>query len=184
MLFGGACEGAARHRQAGLLLRRRKIFAGRRQAGDERPDLCGVPGAAQAHPALSAGDRARRRADRDQFHRTTDGREGWTQLSAARLCGLRRRAARARPSSYQPDTDGSRPSAGAQGAAAFHRAGEVQSVAAGAAAQQWPGTGMAGDPNFDQFFASQVPFVQNEARPRRSTATRWRRSSTSSGRSS
>ena len=26
---------------------------------------------------------------------------------------------------------------------------------------QWPGTGMAGDPNFDQFFASQVPFVQN-----------------------
>jgi pimeloyl-ACP methyl ester carboxylesterase len=25
---------------------------------------------------------------------------------------------------------------------------------------QWPGTGMAGDPDFDQFFASQVPFVQ------------------------
>ena len=26
---------------------------------------------------------------------------------------------------------------------------------------QWPGTGMAGDPAFDQFYASQVPFVQN-----------------------
>jgi pimeloyl-ACP methyl ester carboxylesterase len=25
---------------------------------------------------------------------------------------------------------------------------------------QWPGTGMAGDPVFDQFMASQVPFVQ------------------------
>ena len=26
---------------------------------------------------------------------------------------------------------------------------------------QWPGTGMAGDPVFDQFYESQVPFVQN-----------------------
>ena len=25
---------------------------------------------------------------------------------------------------------------------------------------QWPGTGVAGDPSFDQFFASQVPFVR------------------------
>jgi pimeloyl-ACP methyl ester carboxylesterase len=29
---------------------------------------------------------------------------------------------------------------------------------------QWPGTGMAGDPVFDQFYASQVPFVQNAAK--------------------
>ncbi|HEX5281228.1 MAG TPA: alpha/beta hydrolase [Micropepsaceae bacterium] len=29
---------------------------------------------------------------------------------------------------------------------------------------QWPGSGMAGDPVFDQFYASQVPFVQTAAK--------------------
>ena len=70
------------------------------------------------------------------FTGTTDGREGWTQYFLRRgyAVYIVEQPGRGR-SSYQPDTEGRAGlSAGLVGAAALHRAGEVQSVAAGAPA--------------------------------------------------
>jgi hypothetical protein len=97
------------------------------------------------------------------FNATTEGREGWTQhfLRRGYAVYVVEQPGRAR-SSYQPDTDGSQ---------AFPQVLRVQQRFTAPEKYnqwpqarlhtQWPGTGMAGDPNFDQFFASQVPFVQN-----------------------
>jgi pimeloyl-ACP methyl ester carboxylesterase len=96
------------------------------------------------------------------FNGTADGREGWTQhfLRRGYAVYVVEQPGRGR-SSYQPDTEGQQ---------AFPQILNVQQrfTAAGKYAlwpqahlqTQWPGTGMAGDPVFDQFFASQVPFVR------------------------
>src|SRR5215510_6230568 len=96
------------------------------------------------------------------FNGTADGREGWTQYFLRRgyAVYIVEQPGRGR-SSYQPDTDG------AQGYPQVLRvqqrftAPEKFNLWPQARLHtQWPGTGMAGDPNFDQFFASQVLFVQ------------------------
>jgi pimeloyl-ACP methyl ester carboxylesterase len=96
------------------------------------------------------------------FNGTPDGREGWTQYFLRRgyAVYIVEQPGRGR-SSYQPDVDG---------AQAYP---QILSVQQRFTAQekfklwpqarlhtQWPGTGVAGDTDFDQFFASQVPFVQ------------------------
>ena len=73
------------------------------------------------------------------FTGTPDGREGWAQYFLRRgyAVYIVEQPGRGR-SGYQAEVDGPQ--------AKLHT--------------QWPGTGVAGDPLFDQFFASQVPFVQ------------------------
>ena len=95
------------------------------------------------------------------FNGTPDGREGWTQhfLRRGYAVYIVEQPDRGR-SSYQPD-DG--PQAFPQLLAVQQRftASEKYSLWPQARLHtQWPGTGTAGDPVFDQFFASQVPFLQ------------------------
>ena len=97
------------------------------------------------------------------FNGTTDGREGWTQhfLRRGYAVYVVEQPGRAR-SSYQPDTDGSQAFPQVVRVQQRFTAPEKYNLWPQARLHtQWPGTGMAGDPNFDQFFASQVPFVQN-----------------------
>src|SRR6202140_628600 len=96
------------------------------------------------------------------FNGTADGREGWTQYFLRRgyAVYMVEQPGRAR-SSYQPDTEG--PQAYPQLLRVQQRFTAPEKFNLWPQARlhtQWPGTGMAGDPNFDQFFASQVPFVQ------------------------
>jgi pimeloyl-ACP methyl ester carboxylesterase len=96
------------------------------------------------------------------FNGTTDGREGWTQhfLRRGYAVYIVEQPGRAR-SSYQPDTEG--PQAYPQVLSVQQRFTAPEKYNLWPQARlhtQWPGTGMAGDPDFDQFFASQVPFVQ------------------------
>jgi pimeloyl-ACP methyl ester carboxylesterase len=96
------------------------------------------------------------------FNGTADGREGWTQhfLRRGYAVYIVEQPGRAR-SSYQPDTEG--PQAYPQVLSVQQRFTAPEKYNLWPQAHlhtQWPGTGMAGDPDFDQFFASQVPFVQ------------------------
>ena len=96
------------------------------------------------------------------FNGTPDGREGWTQhfLRRGYAVYIVEQPGRAR-SAYQPDTDG--PQAYPQVLSVQQRFTAPEKYTLWPQARlhtQWPGSGMAGDPNFDQFFASQVPFVQ------------------------
>ena len=96
------------------------------------------------------------------FTGTADGREGWAQFFLRRgyAVYIVEQPGRGR-SSYQPDTDG--PQAFPQLSSVQQRftASEKYSLWPQARLHtQWPGTGQAGDATFDQFFASQVPFVQ------------------------
>jgi len=96
------------------------------------------------------------------FNGTPDGREGWTQhfLRRGYAVYIVEQPGRGR-SSYQPDTDGTQ--AYPEVLRVQQRFTAPEKFALWPQARlhtQWPGTGMAGDPNFDEFFASQVPFVQ------------------------
>jgi pimeloyl-ACP methyl ester carboxylesterase len=96
------------------------------------------------------------------FNGTPDGREGWTQhfLRRGYAVYIVEQPGRAR-SAYQPDTDG--PQAYPQILSVQQRFTAPEKYNLWPQAHlhtQWPGSGVAGDPSFDQFFASQVPFVQ------------------------
>src|SRR5260370_2963561 len=96
------------------------------------------------------------------FNGTPDGREGWTQhfLRRGYAVYIVEQPRRGR-SSHHLDTDGTQ--AYPQVLRAHHRFTPPQKFNLWPQAPlppQWPGTRTAGDPNFDQFFASQVPFVQ------------------------
>src|SRR5580658_6069916 len=96
------------------------------------------------------------------FNGTPDGREGWTQhfLRRGYAVYIVEQPGRGR-SAYQPDTDG--PQAYPQILSVQQRFTAPEKYMLWPQARlhsQWPGTGMAGDPVFDQFYASQVPFVQ------------------------
>jgi pimeloyl-ACP methyl ester carboxylesterase len=96
------------------------------------------------------------------FNGTADGREGWTQhfLRRGYAVYIVEQPGRAR-SAYQPDTDG--PQAYPQLLNVQQRFTAPEKYTLWPQARlhtQWRGTGMAGDATFDQFFASQVPFVQ------------------------
>ena len=96
------------------------------------------------------------------FNGTPDGREGWTQhfLRRGYAVYIVEQPGRGR-SSYQPDTDGMQAYPEVLRVQQRFTAPEKFNLWPQARLHtQWPGTGMAGDPNFDQFFASQVPFVQ------------------------
>ncbi len=96
------------------------------------------------------------------FNGTPDGREGWTQhfLRRGYAVYIVEQPGRGR-SSYQPDTDGTQAYPQVLSVQQRFTAPEKFNLWPQARLHtQWPGTGMAGDPNFDQFFASQVPFVQ------------------------
>jgi pimeloyl-ACP methyl ester carboxylesterase len=97
------------------------------------------------------------------FNGTPDGREGWTQhfLRRGYAVYIVEQPGRGR-SSYQPDTDGTQAYPEVLRVQQRFTAPEKFNLWPQARLHtQWPGTGTAGDPNFDQFFASQVPFVQN-----------------------
>jgi pimeloyl-ACP methyl ester carboxylesterase len=96
------------------------------------------------------------------FDGTPDGREGWTQhfLRRGYSVYIVEQPGRGR-SSYQPDTDGTQAYPEVLRVQQRFTAPEKFNLWPQARLHtQWPGTGTAGDPNFDQFFASQVPFVQ------------------------
>lgn len=96
------------------------------------------------------------------FNGTPDGREGWAQhfLRRGYAVYIVEQPGRGR-SSYQPDTDGSQAYPDALRVQQRFTAPEKFNLWPQARLHtQWPGAGTAGDPNFDQFFASQVPFVQ------------------------
>jgi pimeloyl-ACP methyl ester carboxylesterase len=96
------------------------------------------------------------------FNGTPDGREGWTQhfLRRGYAVYIVEQPGRGR-SSYQPDTDGTQAYPQVLSVQQRFTAPEKFNLWPQARLHtQWPGSGMAGDPNFDQFFASQVPFVQ------------------------
>jgi pimeloyl-ACP methyl ester carboxylesterase len=96
------------------------------------------------------------------FNGTPDGREGWTQhfLRRGYAVYIVEQPGRGR-SSYQPDTDGTQGYPEVLRVQQRFTAPEKFDLWPQARLHtQWPGTGTAGDPNFDQFFASQVPFVQ------------------------
>jgi pimeloyl-ACP methyl ester carboxylesterase len=96
------------------------------------------------------------------FNGTPDGREGWTQhfLRRGYAVYIVEQPGRGR-SAYQPDTDG--PQAYPQILSVQQRFTAPEKYMLWPQARlhtQWPGNGVAGDTNFDQFYASQVPFVQ------------------------
>ncbi len=96
------------------------------------------------------------------FNGTPDGREGWTQhfLRRGYAVYIVEQPGRGR-SSHQPDTDGTQAYPEVLRVQQRFTAPEKFNLWPQARLHtQWPGTGTAGDPNFDQFFASQVPFVQ------------------------
>jgi pimeloyl-ACP methyl ester carboxylesterase len=96
------------------------------------------------------------------FNGTPDGREVWAQhfLRRGYAVYIVEQPGRGR-SAYQPDTDG--PQAYPQILSVQQRFTAPEKYNLWPQAHlhtQWPGTGFVGDPSFDQFFASQVPFVQ------------------------
>ena len=95
------------------------------------------------------------------FTGTPDGREGWAQYFVRHGYAVYvvDQPGRAR-ASYNPDIDG--PQRGPDLLDTERRFTAPQNFDLWPQAKlhtQWPGTGMKGDPNFDQFYASQVPFA-------------------------
>ena len=92
---------------------------------------------------------------------TADGREGWTQhfLRRGYAVYVVEQPGRGR-SSYQADTEGPQasPQLGVQ--QRFTATEKYKLWPQAHLHTQWPGTGMAGDPVFDQFLSSQVPFIR------------------------
>jgi pimeloyl-ACP methyl ester carboxylesterase len=96
------------------------------------------------------------------FTGTPDGREGWAQYFLRRgyAVYIVEQPGRGR-SGYQPDLNGPQAFPSIKNVEDRFTAPERAMLWPQAKLHtQWPGTGVAGDPAFDQFFASQVPFVQ------------------------
>jgi pimeloyl-ACP methyl ester carboxylesterase len=96
------------------------------------------------------------------FTGTPDGREGWAQyfLRQGYAVYVIDQPGRAR-ASYQP-SEGPQAFPDLDATQKRFTAPEKFNLWPQARMHnQWPGTGLEGDPIFDQFFASQVPFVQN-----------------------
>jgi pimeloyl-ACP methyl ester carboxylesterase len=96
------------------------------------------------------------------FTGTPDGREGWAQYFLRRgyAVYIVEQPGRGR-SGYQAGADGPQASPVVQNVENRFTAPERANLWPQAHLHtQWPGTGVAGDPVFDQFMASQVPFVQ------------------------
>ena len=96
------------------------------------------------------------------FTGTPDGREGWAQyfLRQGYAVYVVDQPGRAR-SSYQPDLNGpqARPDLD-NTQKRFTAPAQFNLWPQAKLHTQWPGSGMKGDPTFDQFFSSQVPYVQ------------------------
>ncbi len=96
------------------------------------------------------------------FTGTPDGREGWAQyfLRAGYAVYVIDQPGRAR-ASYQPEIEGAQAGPDLDGTQKRFTVPEKFDLWPQAKLHtQWPGAGIAGDPIFDQFYASQVPFVQ------------------------
>jgi len=96
------------------------------------------------------------------FTGTPDGREGWAQyfLRQGYAVYVIDQPGRAR-ASYQPALEGAQAFPDLDATQKRFTAPEKFKLWPQARLHtQWPGTGLEGDPIFDQFFASQVPFVQ------------------------
>src|SRR5256885_477156 len=96
------------------------------------------------------------------FTGTPDGREGWAQyfLRQGYTVYVIDQPGRAR-ASYQPDSQGPQATPDLEATQKRFTAPEKFKLWPQARLHtQWPGSGIEGDPIFDQFFASQVPFVQ------------------------
>jgi pimeloyl-ACP methyl ester carboxylesterase len=96
------------------------------------------------------------------FTGTPDGREGWAQFFLRRGYAVYvvDQPGRAR-SSYQPDLSGPQALPNLQNTQErFTAPAQFNLWPQAKLHTQWPGSGMKGDPVFDQFFSSQVPFVQ------------------------
>jgi pimeloyl-ACP methyl ester carboxylesterase len=96
------------------------------------------------------------------FTGTPDGREGWAQFFLRRGYAVYvvDQPGRAR-SSYQPDLNGSQALPNLENTQQrFTAPAQFNLWPQAKLHTQWPGSGMKGDPIFDQFFSSQVPFVQ------------------------
>ena len=114
---------------------------------------------AEPHAALSRRDVARRRPDRHQLHGYAGRPQGLGRLlPPARLRGLHRRPAGTRAIGlFHRDLREDAAADHAARCASRFTAPERASMYPQAKLHtQWPGTGMPGDPVFDQFFASQV----------------------------
>jgi pimeloyl-ACP methyl ester carboxylesterase len=96
------------------------------------------------------------------FNGTPDGREGWAQffLRHGYAVYIVEQPGRGR-SGYQPDADGPQAFPNVKNVEDHFSAPERAMLWPQAKLHtQWPGTGVPGDPAFDQFFASQVPFAR------------------------
>jgi pimeloyl-ACP methyl ester carboxylesterase len=96
------------------------------------------------------------------FTGTPDGREGWAQFFLRRGYAVYvvDQPGRAR-SSYQPDLNGPQALPNLENTQQrFTAPAQFNLWPQAKLHTQWPGSGMKGDPVFDQFFSSQVPFVQ------------------------
>ena len=96
------------------------------------------------------------------FTGTPDGREGWAQffLRQGYAVYVVDQPGRGR-SSYQPDLNGAQATPDLMNTQRRFTAPADYSLWPQAKLHtQWPGKGTQGDPVFDQFFASQVPYVQ------------------------
>jgi pimeloyl-ACP methyl ester carboxylesterase len=96
------------------------------------------------------------------FTGTPDGREGWAQFFLRRGYAVYvvDQPGRAR-SSYQPDLNGSQALPNLENTQQrFTAPAQFNLWPQAKLHTQWPGSGLKGDPIFDQFFSSQVPFVQ------------------------
>jgi len=96
------------------------------------------------------------------FTGTPDGREGWAQhfLRRGYAVYIVEQPGRGR-SGYVGATDGPQAAPNVQAVESRFTAPEHYNLYPQARLHtQWPGTGRAGDPVFDQFYASQVPYAQ------------------------
>jgi pimeloyl-ACP methyl ester carboxylesterase len=96
------------------------------------------------------------------FTGTPDGREGWSQFFLRRgyAVYIVEQPGRGR-SGYVGATDGPQATPNVESVENRFTAPEHYNLYPQARLHtQWPGTGRAGDPVFDQFYASQVPFAQ------------------------
>ena len=111
------------------------------------------------------------------FNGTPDGREGWTQyfLRKGYAVYIVEQPGRGR-SGYQADVNGPQAYPNVKNVQDRFTAPEKAMLWPQAKLHtQWPGTGVAGDPVFDQFFSSQVPFVQKpDADPGGESRCRYR----------